>query len=511
VPICLLAFAGLMLSLHVGFLAGPMWDRDERPHAAYAISLLLGDLPTIDTPVLDDPARFPAISAALVGQDEAHSHIWTANHPPLYYLVSLPFVALADALGMPGAGLLAMRAINAISTAFGLLLVGLIARELVPRRPVIWVLSTLVALSCLTVAHLGGLIFNDGLGVAASSLTILLGIRMLRHGVTPARLAAAASAGAVAASVRAPGVLAVIFCCAAVLLCALHDTRRGRWRRALIGATVVGIVPALSIGWFYLRNIALYGDFGATTALLSKFNRERVGSLVDVMTEPRFYKGQFESLWIRPSLVGTYVHPTLTNIATWIAAGTAIGLTITAIAWAFRTRLARSTVGREKLFSRPTTQAWILLSGFAVAIEMSAISFRAAGGSPHVRYLFPILPPLAITIAVGLMGLLAWVPARFAIARDSLGLAGFGLSLFLFGAVIQTASSAHIASRGGPASLGGGFPEIALTFAYVCAVAAMAMALWQLIGRHWITLSQTKRVTCVDHQPSDEHSVNPVG
>ena len=81
-------------------------------------------------------------------------------------------------------------AINAISTAFGLLLVGLIARELVPRRPVIWVLSTLVALSCLTVAHLGGLIFNDGLGVAASSLTILLGIRMLRHGVTPARLAA---------------------------------------------------------------------------------------------------------------------------------------------------------------------------------------------------------------------------------------------------------------------------------------------------------------------------------
>ena len=481
VPIAMLAAAAFLLCLHVAFLAGPMWETDERPHAAYTVSLLLGELPTIDTPILDDPKRFPAISRSLAGQDEAHSDIWTANHPPLYYLVSLPFVAAADWIAMPGIGLLSMRAINAAGTAACVLLIGLIARELVPRRPVIWVLATVVGLSCATVIHLGGFIFNDGLGVAASSLTVLLGLRMLNRGVSARTLTAACAAGTVAAAVRAPGVLAVVFCCAAVLLTGFQASGPRRWRRAVAASAVVGAVPALAIGWFYLRNIGLYGDVGATSALLQKFGRRSPASFVDILVDPTFYLNQFDSLWVR-----RFLDPRLTGFTRVIAALAGIGLIILAVRTVVRAahRLPRAdTPPRIPWYSLTTSRAWLLLGLFTIAIEVSAISFRAAGGSAHVRYLFPILPVVATVVAIGLMGLLSWLPRRWTRLRDGLGLFGFGIVLLTYASLIQLSSDGQIASRGRPAALGGVTPSIVLILGGLFAIGGLGLAIWQLLGR----------------------------
>ncbi|MGS0686661.1 ArnT family glycosyltransferase [Nakamurella sp. GG22] len=506
VPIIVLALAGFLISLHVAFLAGPLWDVDERSHAAYSVSLLLGDLPTIDTPVVDEPARFPQISASLAGQDEAHSDIWTANHPPLYYLVSLPFVALADVLGTPGAGLLAMRVINALGTAIGILLVGLIARELVPRRPAVWALSTVFALSCTTVTHLGGFVFNDGLGVAGSSLTVLLGIRILKNGVTAPRLAGAACAGIVAASVRAPGVLAVIFCAAAVLLTGLQDARPRHWYRAIAGSALVAGIPAISISWFYLRNIALYGDVGATAALLQKFDRSPRGNALDVLLDPSFYRTQFVGLWVRTTLAGTFPGSAISSAVIWVGLGAATGLIVLFLVWLASSRLRPPSARLAGVLSRPTTQAWILLTGFVIAIEISAGSFRAAGGSAHVRYVFPILPPIAVAVAVGLLGLLAWIPPRWASLRDGLGLAGFGLFFLTIALAAQSISSAQISSRGRPSTLGGMWPFAAGLLAALFAIVGLAIAVQQILEGTVgpIRASGTTAVSIEVDQPDDE-------
>jgi hypothetical protein len=83
-PLLLLALVALGVSVHVALLAPPLWDNDERAHAGYALEVMHGRLPTIDTPVPNDRAKHPQIAASLhVQRDQAHRDIWTANHPPL--------------------------------------------------------------------------------------------------------------------------------------------------------------------------------------------------------------------------------------------------------------------------------------------------------------------------------------------------------------------------------------------------------------------------------------------
>lgn len=469
----LVALAGLLFSLHVALLAGPLWEADERSHAAYALSLMLGELPTIDTQVVDDPDRFPAISASLAGQDTAHRDIWTANHPPLYYLISLPFVAGADALGVPDAGLLAMRILNAVGFAAALYLVGLIARELVPTRPVIWVLATVVALSCGTVTHLGGFIYNDGLGVAFSSLAILLALRILIRGPSRARLISVMLAATAAAATRVSGILTVVVCCAAVVLTGLHDRHPDRWPRAIGRAAMVAVVPAASIGWFYLRNIGLYGDISASAALLAKFGRQDRGGVSDIAVDLDFYGAQFKGLWVRRFLDGwVAVLPTLIGLAA------AVGLAIALIAALWRARRPAVIASSLRAWVRaPRGQGWLLLMGLAVAVEASAISFYSAGGGPHVRYLLQILPLIATVIAIGLMGLLAWMPPARVAARDRVGVGVFGTLLVTVTVVIQLSSRAQIMGRGQPPPLGWLPPVLVLVAATVVAMTAIVTLL----------------------------------
>lgn len=68
----------------------PSWGNDEPAHVGYVASLAQGHLPTIETDIVDDPARFPGTAEELRGWDEEHGDIWTANHPPLFHLAMVP-------------------------------------------------------------------------------------------------------------------------------------------------------------------------------------------------------------------------------------------------------------------------------------------------------------------------------------------------------------------------------------------------------------------------------------
>ena len=68
----------------------PSWGNDEAPHVGYVAALAHGNLPTIDSPIIDDWARFPPDPGLLLGWDAEHRDIWTANHPPIYHLLLVP-------------------------------------------------------------------------------------------------------------------------------------------------------------------------------------------------------------------------------------------------------------------------------------------------------------------------------------------------------------------------------------------------------------------------------------
>jgi hypothetical protein len=92
-----------------------------------------GRLPTIETPIPGD--EMPLLQHKVNNSRPANRTIWTANHPPLYYLVAAVPLRLGVELGHPVAGIRAARLVNVAIGLAGLVLIVLLARELVPGRP----------------------------------------------------------------------------------------------------------------------------------------------------------------------------------------------------------------------------------------------------------------------------------------------------------------------------------------------------------------------------------------
>ena len=347
----------------------PSWGNDEPAHVGYVASLAEGRLPTIESDIVDDPARFPGTAEELRGWDEEHGDIWTANHPPLFHLALVPvWWALSD---HQSAMVITMRLANTLGFATWLFLVGLLARELVPRRPAVAALAV-VAAAAPTLVLRSAFFQNDGWASASAVLLLLLTVRMMRGEVTRERVAWAVAAGVVAAGTRAQGVLMVALCATALLVVL---ARREGWRRSLPVAGIVGGVPALAVGWFYLRNLRLYGDLTGQDALLQKFDRSPVPG------------------WDRVDNIPGLTEPTLATPILIVAA-----LVLVPIA------LARS-VRRHGV---RLDAAWALLAVHAVVTFQSVVTFLAAGGGFHDRYLMHVMPLLATASAVGMLEVGRW-------------------------------------------------------------------------------------------------------
>jgi hypothetical protein len=405
----LVAIFALSLSSYVALTRSLQYQtRDEGPNAGYAVELASGRLPTIDTPVTTDARRYPQVVEGLETMvDEPHRHIWTANHPPLYYLMSLPFVAAAGVLDAPQVMVVGMRLINAVGSALCVLLVGLIAFE-VTRRAATAFLATGISASCAVLVAAGGHIANDGLAVAASSLTLLATIWILNRGLTPGRLTLVALAGAAAAGTKAPGVLTVVLCGAAIAVALLlRDHSRRGVIRALAASAVATGVPALATGWFYVRNIVLYGDPTATDALLDKFDREPNGSWWQILTDGALWVDWYERLWV-PLLAEGYV-----VVVDVLAVVAVAGLLVLVV---------RRTIAGPA--DQPASAAgWLLLTVHAAVILANLVGFVADGGNPNDRYLMPLMPLLATAFAVGVMAIVDLIPVGSRESRAHLGAA----------------------------------------------------------------------------------------
>lgn len=332
---------------------------DEPAHLGYVAALADGDLPTIDTP------------SGYEGSDEAHSHVWTANHPPVFHALLVPIWWLAE--DDPGAATITMRLVNTLGFACWLFLVGLIARELAPRRRWLPAVATAAALTP-TLAIRSGFVMNDGLGSAGALLLMLMTIRMIRREITPGRAAVAALAGTVAAGTRAQGVLLVALCAMAVLVVALRSNDR---LRGVLAAAVVGGVPAMATGWFYVRNYRLYGDFTGQDALLDKFERSPVESVWSVF----LFRTVVETLLSTPI-------PLLALAVLTPVAGIA----------ALRRREVRPDL------------AWALLGVHGTITVANIAHFIAGGGGFHDRYFMQVMPLLATLTALGMLEVARWLP-----------------------------------------------------------------------------------------------------
>jgi hypothetical protein len=128
------------------------------------------------TPYSSDP------SWSLAGQQ------YEGFQGPLYYLLMIPFYWAGRLVGLLGA-VYVLRAATLLLTLLGAPLTYLLAREVVPERPVVWLLSPACLVSVQLFNSQFSLITNDGIMVPLGALCLLTFLRC-RRGFTVARGAA---------------------------------------------------------------------------------------------------------------------------------------------------------------------------------------------------------------------------------------------------------------------------------------------------------------------------------
>ncbi|WP_083473841.1 hypothetical protein [Frankia sp. R43] len=471
--------AGLTLS-SVGLLGvlatEPFASADEAQHTAYAVEVGEGRLPELDTPVRATIPGMPGLPAdcrvdpaqvrraasdraaeaslpACAARDRAFMTfdvIYTANHPPLFYLLESVPLRIGRSAGHPLAGFYAARMLNLTVGFAALVATAWLVRVLVPGRP-----DLSVAAAAITGA-MGGFIavttqvYNDALAVALITAATAATLVLLRRGPSARTLLAVAvlvpaaalsrASGAIAASLLVPTVgvaVGLAFARGVGLGGGRRPALGGRpepgrrpalWRSALVGlaaAVTTGLLTAAAAGWFYLRNERLYGDLTATGRIASMFPtgiEER--SAWQVVTSEDFWWLVYRGLFGRPKLLLGWPY----RVAVGVGLLTLVGLLAAALRAGLAHAVARRAghraagdsagdaagvtagvaaggaacgVGPARGTPVISLMCWLVAGTQALIAVATLVGFVAAGGASFARYLLPALPMLALAVAAG--------------------------------------------------------------------------------------------------------------
>jgi len=399
-------------------------------------------------------AGMPACARGPRGIRDNTQLTYTANHPPLFYVIeSVPLEAGLHT-GHPVAGFRAARLLNVVIGMTALVAVAWLVRELVPSRPDLAVGTAAVLGTIGMFVNSSGQLYNDGLSVATIIAGLAATVALLRRGPSASRLVCLAILALAAAATRASGLLAAgLLLPAAGVAVALHARgslhARGRWRRlGFAAATVAGGVATLGagIGWFYWRNIQLYGDPTASGLIAKMFPvSEEPMKVEEILRSRAFGWAVYRGFFGRPRLLAD--GRDLTDAVRLVLLVLVLGLTLAVLRRAARwcvtrwplewplqwpprwPRAARPAAirrvqsadhacarpeasddappGRAEVWRRrlPGAVAWLLVALHVAVVVATLIGYVAAGGAWFARYLLPAVPIAALFLAVALAAL----------------------------------------------------------------------------------------------------------
>lgn len=422
-PRSLLAFA---LACHVLFAAGYAWCTpsfeapDENSHYEYAQHLANARAMPL-SPALATARGLPQTASVVL-----------VMHPPLYYaLLATALVAtgcddtvfgpllnpsFGDATspsrhlhflhGQPPARLLVgLRLVSVLLGALTIWLVHRLARACCPGQPRVADLAA-VLVACLPMwSFLHGVLHNDVLASTLSCATTLALVRVLQaerptwgHTLGLGLLLGAALLTKLTCLFLLP--LAGV-----ALLPVLRREHRAGRLRALAGKLAVAGVLAFAVaGWWYVRNVQLYGEPLAMSAheqLFPPLPPELrwpyfSGSAPWPDSVPSFLPTVFTSLFGCFGWFSLPPHPALVSVGAGIAAVALLGLV--------RGRFDRDRAGAVR-------HGWLLLTAAALVFAAAA-QFNWKTPQPQARFLFPAIGPAAVLLAAGLVRASAMLPHR---------------------------------------------------------------------------------------------------
>jgi hypothetical protein len=392
----------------------PFWPTDETAHVGYAQEVASFRLPEISTfPEVPISARQWQAERSMAN-DIRYRGVWVANHPPLQYLAVTPLIWASRGVDASDGGLTLLRLANVTFAAVGVVFTFALASELTRRNHRLALLAAALA----ALVPQGHAVFsqglNDGLGFAAGTAVVWAGARCLRRidVLTKRDLALLAATAAVAFGARAATMLLAVAVVGVVALRRFTTpapTMQTQARRAL-RVSLIGLGPAMiAFGWFYVRNIVLYGDIGASQYLLAMFRRERRGSVFDMLVHWPMWSNVYEGL-MSPTTRRRILPPGSLAITLIAAVGVAIVFVTGRTGRIDRTDRTGPGVDRG---NEASTLRWQVALGLVTIglIALTLAQHASGGGNAHARYAMPAIGVAAVLLVMGMERIWSrWAP-----------------------------------------------------------------------------------------------------
>jgi 4-amino-4-deoxy-L-arabinose transferase-like glycosyltransferase len=343
-----------------------------------------------------------------------------ATYPPLAYLVAaLPAAIFRES------SLWATRLVSVFSFVGTVGLTYLLARLIVPAHRPVAVLAALTLTFFPQLVFTAAYVNNDGLAVLlATALAVVLATLVL-HGMRWWLLLLIGLLCGGLLITKYPFYAGAAVAGGVAFLAAL---RARAW--AGIAAAAIGVM--LSAGWWFVRNLELYGE-PIPSKVIAAAKASAGGNtlfvpinhgvdLLGISTQTDFWYTTLRSFVASFGFLSIYLEPRLYLIYIVLAVLGGVGLA----GWVWH--------------ERPDARGWLLgVTGLVIAIVtlLSAMAISVYGEySPQGRYLFPMLPALAVALGAGWYQLgrshwlLAWVPGAIVFGLAALcGLCLFGYIL----------------------------------------------------------------------------------
>jgi 4-amino-4-deoxy-L-arabinose transferase-like glycosyltransferase len=382
----------------------PFQGHDEVSHLAYLATIA-------------DEGRLPTFADTLPPELEPYSPftldwpaLYTANHPPLYYIVALPAFLLA-----PADYHAQLYAVRLVSVPLFLLTIWLAAR-----------LATLVLpgdrfLACCVPAVVafqpqlsfeGAIVNNDMLAICLGTLSLLLLLGAIRQGLSMRRaLLLGVVLGLGLLSKATLTALLPVAGLVAVWCCWPRPWRQlttRAWWQATLGRALLLLTPVilLALPW-YLFLHRTYGDvtaFDATQELQRHWNRP-AGTLGELTFSQSFHTDRIHETW---GYYGWKLLPLTRDELWFVYSGmliAAVGLLFGGVRFILHADWRDVATGASPMARSVAAVAVLAIA--CITMYAATIYFGTMFLLTQARYYFPILPA---AIVVALLGFRALTP-----------------------------------------------------------------------------------------------------
>ena len=315
-----------------------------------------------------------------------------------------------------------IRFLSVLMGAAAVALTYLIAREVLPGQPILALGAAAIHAFTPMVVFISASVNNDNLAVLLASLGLwlLIKISSLQSPISNPRpllnwyLSLGLVLGLAALTKSQTLALAPII----ALVVTVRAVRQRSWKEFLVGGLATALPLLLIAGWWYLRNLRLYGDLSGIEMFTTILGQRDVPADLPQLWRERFsflagYWGNFGGINV-PMAAWTY------QVLNTIVLAAALGLIITAV---------KSLVSNPKSTERAIRRfPFIICLLWALLVFIPWLVWARVTWSSQGRLVFYAISIWSLLLAMGLAG---WLPrrwGRWAVAVFALLLLGLAVA-----------------------------------------------------------------------------------